>query len=182
MTPAKSDQLHQFIVRPAELQDAKEIWLWRNDEATRSNSITSAPIPWAEHTDWLERVLEDPGQVIYMAVSAPIEPAERSESIAVVRYDRLSSEVECWRVGLNLRPESRGFGFGRLVLHAACSRFFDTHGLHILQAEIHPQNIPSQRVFLALGFVLTNRPGGNSFDLYRRPAAPLPKSPALRGG
>lgn len=180
LTP-QPDVPGRFIVRPAEPQDAKDIWSWRNEPVTRENSGNAAPIPWADHVAWFSAVLDDPERVIYMVMPATADGAKRGESIAVVRFDRVSQVTGCWRVSLNLRSEARGLGLGRQVLLSACQVFFDANGTQMLQAEIQSRNVASRRVFSALGFARVNSPGPDGLDLYERPTVSLPKPSDLRG-
>lgn len=181
--PMKRTQSHahsRFTVRPATPEDAQNVWLWRNDPATRAFSGDATPIPWTDHVDWFSAALCDPGCVLCMVMSESAATAECGDSIAVVRFDGLSETTECWLVSLNLRPESRGQGLGRQILMAACRAFFDKRGVQTLQAEINPHNVASRRVFSALGFVPTGRQRTVGFDLYERSATLLPKLSELR--
>ena len=175
MTSSRSKPPNQLNVRLATLEDAEVIWLWRNDPATRLYSQNTGCIPWEDHALWFSAVLNDPGRVVYMVVPATRSSTETTEPIAVVRFDLLSETTAHWLVNLNLRPESRGLGLGRHVLLAACKALFDHYGVQVLRAEIHLQNCASKRVFAELGFELTDRPQVAGFQLYDRPARPLPK-------
>lgn len=175
MTSSQSKAHNQLTVRPATLQDAEAIWLWRNDPLTRSYSQNTSFIPWEDHVKWFSEVLDDSGRVVCMVMPATSCSNDLADPIAVVRFDRLPVTTAHWLVNLNLRPKSRGFGLGRQCLLAACQALFDLHGVQVLRAEIHPQNIASRRVFADLGFVLAARGKAAGFDLFERPAVPLPK-------
>lgn len=165
----------ELTVRPATRQDAEAIWQWRNDAATRSFSRSRSFIPWKDHVQWFSAVLDDPGSVVFMVMPSSSIGTESAEPIAVVRFVRYSESNADWLVNLNLRPESRGLGLGAHVLFAACEALFHHHGVQVLRAEIHPQNIASKRVFEELGFVLASKGKVAGFDLFDRPAVPLPK-------
>lgn len=155
------------------MEDAKNVWLWRNDLATRIMSGNSAPISWTDHVNWFSTVLDGPGQTLLIVALRTSSKTPGGEPIADVRFDVVSEQTDCRMVSLHLRPDCRGHGLGRHVLLAACQSFFEEKGQHILRAEIHPDNIASLRVFSSLGFMPTDGPRTNGFELYERRAEPL---------
>ena len=69
-----------LVARPATLHDARQLWQWRNDPATRAGSRSSAEVAWDDHLGWLtasltrtDRILlvvEDGGLAVLSAPSA----------------------------------------------------------------------------------------------------------------
>lgn len=175
----QSDRNERFYARPAELKDAKDIWLWRNDPVTRANSANSMYIRWVDHIAWFTALLDDPDRVIYLVTLVSGDEGWRGHPVAVVRFDRLPVQADCWRVSLNLNPNFRGHGHGRHILLAACIAFFDEHGASLLHAEIRPDNVASRKVFSALGFSPLDKTETGTLGLYERAAIPLPRPSEL---
>ncbi len=128
--------------------DSADIFAWRNDEATRVASISQALVAPAEHDRWYSRVLADPDRVLYVVWTS-------GERVGLCRFDRDGSFAE---VSINLNPAFRGRGLAEPVLRASIERYREDSGRGIaLTATIRPENIASQRIFAALGFVLGSR-------------------------
>ena len=49
----------EIRLRPANLEDCKNLFQWRNAEETRTFFFDSFPIPWENHHKWLENILID---------------------------------------------------------------------------------------------------------------------------
>jgi RimJ/RimL family protein N-acetyltransferase len=178
MKRAQPNTKHALAVRPAVMDDAKNVWLWRNDPETRRMSGNSAPISWSDHVTWFSAVLDDSERTLLIVTCGTSSKTVDGEPVAVVRFDMVSGENgnRCM-VSLNLSPDYRGHGLGRHVLRAACQSFFEETGQRALRAEIHPDNIASVRVFSSLGFLATGGPLTNGLQLYERPSEPLAEPP-----
>lgn len=120
-----------LTLRPATLDDARNLWLWRNDPATRGNSITTDEVPWESHVRWLEASLGNPERTLLVA--------ETDAPVGTVRID--AQEIS-WTVA----PEARGKGIAKAMVAAASSPG--------MVAMIKQVNTASQRVAESAGFAL----------------------------
>ncbi|RAK51408.1 GNAT family N-acetyltransferase [Phenylobacterium deserti] len=130
-----------LVLRPAELEDARRVWLWRNDATARAASRNTGEIDWDAHAAWFPGALARTRMLI-----AEID----GEAVGMARLD---DGPEGCTVSLNLAPEQRGKGLGRRVLEAVCAHAGP------LRAEIRADNPASLRIFQACGFVETGRDG-----------------------
>ncbi|MCB1555523.1 MAG: GNAT family N-acetyltransferase [Xanthomonadales bacterium] len=55
-------------------------------------------------------------------------------------------------IGYAILPEAQGRGFASEAVHMAVSWAFEVLGLHRVEADIHPDNLPSRRVLERCGF------------------------------
>lgn len=95
-------------LRRAILDDAKMLFDWRNDPATRANSLQSESLDWEKHLSWLAACLENPERALYIAEVG-------GSSCGTVRADKAGSEYELsWTVA----PEYRGKGLGKRMVAA----------------------------------------------------------------
>jgi UDP-2,4-diacetamido-2,4,6-trideoxy-beta-L-altropyranose hydrolase len=131
-----------LFARPAERRDEDRLLEWANDPLTRKNAFTSAVISPQEHHEWFLRRLAAPLSRIFIIESG-------GNALGQVRFDRTDA---VWTISYALAPAFRGRGLGRQLLDAA---------LHRMRAEfpdarvvglVKETNIPSCRVFEALGF------------------------------
>ncbi|MBI4087894.1 GNAT family N-acetyltransferase [Candidatus Kaiserbacteria bacterium] len=101
-----NEELH---IRPAHIEDARLLFEWRNDEATRRASVTTAPLIWEEHLEWLSKVLngEFPGRSIYI-VEIEGEPA------GTVRSDERQDGFT--EISYAVSPQWRGKGLGKRMV------------------------------------------------------------------
>ena len=60
--------------------------------------------------------------------------------------------VRSGHLGYGLDREVAGRGMGSLAVALVCDHAFGAVGLHRVQAEIRPENVPSQRLVERLGF------------------------------
>ncbi|MGZ8360228.1 MAG: UDP-2,4-diacetamido-2,4,6-trideoxy-beta-L-altropyranose hydrolase [Allosphingosinicella sp.] len=147
-------------LRPATPADSERIWLWRNDPLMREMAKTHDPVPWPVHNAWYARRLVDPGTTMLVAERA-------GAPVGMVRFDREPDGD--FTVSINLAPEARGTGLGRVALAAACDKIQAQYGGAALSADIHASNEASRRIFEACDFAADGAPDDNGFGRFRRP-------------
>jgi spore coat polysaccharide biosynthesis predicted glycosyltransferase SpsG len=99
-----------LVARPATLEDARQLWEWRNDPGTRAGSRHGEMVPWLEHLAWVEASLTREDRVL-LVVDDPLGP------VGTVRWD-LAGEGE-WEVSITVAPDRRGRSLARSMLQAA---------------------------------------------------------------
>jgi UDP-2,4-diacetamido-2,4,6-trideoxy-beta-L-altropyranose hydrolase len=146
----------KLTLRPAEPDDSRSVWIWRNDPVTRRFSQMSDPIAWPDHQRWWNDALNSAHRQLMIA-------EVDGEPVAVVRFDRSDPDSE---LSINLAPACRGSGLGGQVLGKACEWFRETHRSERLVATIHRGNAASQRIFEQAGFVRSGGLSNPDFDRY----------------
>lgn len=152
-----------IALRPASVDDAELLWLWRNDPETRQQSRDTAPISWRSHMRWLDMALSDSGRRIMMAV-------RDGKPVGNIGLHRLPSGG-C-EASITIAPEMRGTGLGRTLLSSACADEMDD-----TYAAIRTGNEASRRLFESCGFepVESEEPG---FVRYKRGCGDRPRKQA----
>ena len=134
-------------IRKANDDDSRDIFDWRNDELTRQMSHTSDFVDWNGHSGWFAALLANKNRLIVMC-----EDESTNEKVAMVRFDL---EDDRALISINLSPKMRGKQKAKGCLSDAIS-FFQKYfsDVRFIVAEIKSINIPSQKSFIAVGFVL----------------------------
>jgi RimJ/RimL family protein N-acetyltransferase len=135
-------------LRPAVAADARLLWRWANDPATRAWSYLSAKIPWEGHRRWLAGKLETPRRSRIYVAMAP-GPAGQ------IRFEVVRAGVA--RVGVSVAPEQRGRGLGVRIIRQGCRRASRDLGLRRVLAYIKTENAASVRAFERAGFRFVRR-------------------------
>jgi RimJ/RimL family protein N-acetyltransferase len=112
-------------MRPANIDDARILFEWRNDPLTRQMSKNSDLVEWEEHVAWLGRRLSLSEPHLYVAEDAGC-------AVGTIRIDGRS-------ISYTTAPEIRGRGYATAMLKWAYMQFGS------LFAEIKPENIASIR-------------------------------------
>jgi UDP-2,4-diacetamido-2,4,6-trideoxy-beta-L-altropyranose hydrolase len=133
-------------LRPANLNDCKIMWEWRNDPETRKVSFNTEPIPFDEHKEWFYKSLKDPSRHIYIIML-------ENKKVGVVRLDVNNSEAE---IHINIAPDSRGMGIGPRAIKRACEKAFEL-GVKRIKATIKPENKASISAFSKAGFIVKRK-------------------------
>lgn len=116
------------------MEDAAILFRWRNDPVTCANFISSEPVSWPEHREWLSKVLRNPARELFIA-------EEGGAPVGTVRIDDGGKDLS-WTVA----PEHRGNGVGKRMVALAAKPG------HI--ARIKRSNTASQKVAEYAGFTL----------------------------
>lgn len=149
-------------VRRATESDSQDLWEWRNDPATRTASLHSDPVSWDDHAKWFGRAISDPQRAIYIGEV----PTDLDSSVGMCRFD-IGPEMTSAEVSINLNPDHRGKKLSTGLLLESIKRFHaDFGGVTDLIALIKESNIPSKKLFLAVGFTRVSRTDGvGSYEL-----------------
>lgn len=131
------------VLRPATESDCDTIWRWRNDPATRSQSLGADTIPLAAHGEWYAAALANPDRRIFLGESG-------GAGIGVVRFDRVGDTA---LVSIFLAPERIGEGYGSALLAAGCDAIAHAWpDLAAIEADVLAANPASQAIFARAGF------------------------------
>jgi len=139
MTERQLPLTTDIALRPASMDDAEVLWLWRNDPVTRRQSRNPDAIAWKDHIRWLGPILADPRRVLLIA-------EQNGTGVGMVRFDPL--EPGGHEVSISVASEHRGSGIGKAILKAGCAQIRTT----AINAFVQAGNKPSRRMFESLEF------------------------------
>ena len=140
-------------LRPAQAEDCRAIWEWRNDPDTREASFHTDVIFFEQHREWFEKRFDSPDLRIRIILSP------QGKEIGYVRFRIDGEEAE---VSVALDSEERGKGYGPAALRAAAEELFSEGRVNRLTALIKHSNPGSRQAFERAGFRLAgNRTVGS---------------------
>ncbi len=134
-----------LILRVARISDAYPLWIWRNDEVTRTMSRNTTPVEWLDHLRWLNDKLYT--DYIYIGMHG-LRP------VGVVRFTWWEEE-QAHEISITTAPESRGQRVASEMLKQALE--IGPSESKVYAAEIREQNILSQKLFEKHGFVVVEQ-------------------------
>lgn len=144
-------------LRPATMNDADDLFAWRNDAETLACSRSTVAIEREDHQRWMQFNVQH-GYPAHMVMVAENEYGK----LGVVRFDADRSDGMVYEASITIAPKHRGRGYSLEILSQACAYMHES----ILDAEIRRDNLRSRRIFGECGFELTDSIG--DFVYYRR--------------
>jgi spore coat polysaccharide biosynthesis predicted glycosyltransferase SpsG len=166
-----------LVARPATLEDARRLWEWRNDQATRVASLSSEVVAWDDHLAWLADSLTRTDRMLLVVE----EPASSTGPVGTVRWDleRMGEEQregeQAWEVSITVAPERRRQFLARPLLRAgevALSEWRRSNASEVTAylAVVHIDNGASLRLFETSGYVPDAPPDDRGFMRFRKAA------------
>lgn len=149
----------EFYWRGAGNHDASILLKWRNDPVSVMYSKSRAPVSPEQHASWFAAILRKKNTELLIGES-------RGVPIATCRFECDKITPDAFLVSINLDPSHRGHGMGRLLLTSAVSHFLSRHSSDLL-ADIHKNNIASERIFTGAGFRWVRSDGDFNRFLYQ---------------
>jgi len=132
-----------MMIREVRPLDCGLLFEWANDPAARSVSFSSGTITMEEHEKWFKEKLNDENSFIFIGI-------DREENeVGVVKFDVDADEST---VSINVAPDFRGKGFGKMLLKLACGRFSEQSHVRAINAYVKPENAASINLFEKGGF------------------------------
>ncbi|HEY8654589.1 MAG TPA: bifunctional UDP-2,4-diacetamido-2,4,6-trideoxy-beta-L-altropyranose hydrolase/GNAT family N-acetyltransferase [Dermatophilaceae bacterium] len=169
--PAMADP-GRLVARAATLGDARLLWEWRNDPATRESSRSTEEVPWDDHLAWLADSLDRTDRMLLLV-------EDEAGPIGTVRWD-LTRDREGereWEVSITVAPQRRRQSLARPLLRAgeealsAMARSSATDVTAYL-AVVHIDNDASVRLFETSAYIPDAPPDHRGFMRFRK-AAPV---------
>jgi len=140
-------------------EDSRLLWAWRNDPVTRGMSRRTEEVSWGSHKDWYVKAMQSNEKVILMG-------EKDSVKIGMVRFDFIENSYA--EININLNPDMRGKGLGKILLLEGCKYGFENLKLGRIYAEIKPENLLSVKIFESAGFTFEGiKDGLRTYSLYR---------------
>jgi len=167
-----------LVARPATLQDARQLWTWRNDPLTRAGSRSTAEVPWDDHLRWLTASLNRTDRMLLVVEDA-------MGLVGTVRWDLVREQEGAprgsreWEVSVTVAPDRRGRSLARPLLRAGevalserTSETTRSSGTPVTAylAVVHSDNRASVRLFETSGYVPDLPPDPAGFMRYRKTA------------
>jgi UDP-2,4-diacetamido-2,4,6-trideoxy-beta-L-altropyranose hydrolase len=141
-----SDTKAQDIrLRPADLDDCRRIWEWRNEATTREASFDTNPVPYLNHHAWFSQKMKDPNTNIFIVENAV------GNRIGYVRFDVEGAEAE---ISVSLDRNERGKGYGTTAIRRGAEEMISTGSAERIIALVKAGNLASMSAFQRAGFVV----------------------------
>jgi UDP-2,4-diacetamido-2,4,6-trideoxy-beta-L-altropyranose hydrolase len=125
----------------AEEEDRSRLLAWQREPGSRRYARNPAMPSDEEHDRWFSKALSDPDRILCIVRAGGVP-------CGMLRLDRLQNEKPAFEVSILVAAAFRGRGLGRAAL-ALARRL--APGAR-LDAEIHPENAASQKMFAAAGY------------------------------
>jgi RimJ/RimL family protein N-acetyltransferase len=132
-----------ITVRPAEIDDAPQLFDWRNEPSVREVSREKEELSWNTHVAWVARAIQNSDVCLLIVQSDGI-------AAGTVRFHVL--EGADWEVSITVGPAMRGRGKASEMLSAAERYFLAGHPGAVLHASMLKSNVPSYKLFRSAGY------------------------------
>jgi UDP-2,4-diacetamido-2,4,6-trideoxy-beta-L-altropyranose hydrolase len=135
----KAFGINPYKLLPAKLSDVMTLYRWQSHKSARVYSRNSKCPTLDDHIDWFERYLKsDDNRMFFLTY--------RDTSLGMIRLD--TSEGTVHEVSVLISSNFYGNGLGLIGLNLLSHKFPDFD----IYAEIHEQNLFSQKIFLNAGY------------------------------
>ena len=134
-----------LTIREAQLSDSRLYYNWANDPTVRRMAFHCEPIPWESHSKWFERKVKSDKTYLTICYS-------NKTPIGQVRFDEVA--LGEYEIDISVDSGQRSKGRGKDLLSAAIDYVHKKYQINIFVAEVKAENIPSQKMFIAVGFEL----------------------------
>jgi RimJ/RimL family protein N-acetyltransferase len=145
-------------LRPATFDDAKILFIWRNNEETRKHSLHDKEVSWENHLAWLKESLSSSNRTLYLA-------EKKGKLLGTIRADKKEEGIELsWTVA----PEARGHGYGKTMVLQFVREVFPHEKII---ATVEENHVASKKIAEALGLhpaeLVTDEKNTRSFRVWR---------------
>jgi len=134
-------------LRRATLDDAGQLWEWRNEADTRAASFNQEPITYEDHLCWFGERLKDPQVRIFVVVDADHRD---------IGYARLHLAGDTAEIDVSLDKSRRGKGLGSEVIRGVADYAVRYLKVRRVVARIRPENTRSIAAFKSAAFAVSD--------------------------
>ena len=140
----------EIKIRKAEEGDIDFLFLLRNQPSTYQYAKNAKPVELPEHLAWVKPVIEGETEKNLFVLEVDGDKAGQ------VRID-VSEEQDQGEISISLMPAFQGKGIAKVALDIAMDKMKKERGIKLYTAQIHQDNIPSQKLFEKMGFEFKNQ-------------------------
>lgn len=127
-------------------RDWADLFAWRNDEATRTNSVSQDPIALEDHLKWLKATLDKSGVRLFVA-----RDLMTSMKVGTGRIDQLTATTV--ELSVTIAPRARGLGYaGQVIYHLVKQVAAEFPKTKTIKAQVREENHASLCAFVACKF------------------------------
>ena len=130
-------------LRKVTFDDMDILYQWANDTDVRENSFNSEPIPYEDHKEWFDRIINDNTVYQFMLL-------DNETPVGQIRLNVEGDEAE---IGYSIAREFRGKGYGHKILQLIVEEVrLSIPEINKLVAKVKSGNIASKKLFESEGY------------------------------
>lgn len=122
----------------ASFEDARDIFLWRNDELSRYNSCNSEVLVYEDHLKWFSNKIQDTNCLIYI-----LRESSSGSKLGMIRVEK---KGYLGKISYLISPNYRNHGYGSKIINILESVI--PNELSVLIGFVKSGNTFSQKCFL----------------------------------
>ena len=135
-----------IFVRLAGETDKETLLVWRNNPIVARYSKTGSTITAEDHSKWFE------GRQLTLNESPIFIFSQGQVPVGMTRLDLIEKEPLVFELSILVDDRFQNAGLGKQMLEYTCETATNLYAAKTIQAYIHKDNLPSQKLFLRLGF------------------------------
>ena len=140
--------IKEVKIREVNKEDLLEIFYWRNDPTTIEMSLGGKSVSLEEHKIWFYNVIKNKGIKMYFGEF-------KNNGFGVIRFDQSIDNKNIHLITINIAPNKRGFGLGKILLSQSISKLWENSpNFKCVKAQIRESNLKSQKLFESCKFKL----------------------------
>lgn len=134
----------EIAIRDAKHNDSLLYYNWANDPIVRRMAFHSEPISLESHRKWFEGKIKSEKSHLTVCYYG-------NTPIGQVRFDEVCEDE--YEIDISVDSGFRSNGLGRDMLKVALDYVHDKYQINSFLAVVKVENIPSQKMFMSVGFV-----------------------------
>ena len=145
-----------LFLRNATIEDAQDVFNWRNDPETRENSFNKEEIDLESHMLWFGKRLGRENTLMYILMNG-------NKKVGNIRIDIEGTTGE---ISYMIAPKARGKGYGKKILALLEKTLSETEAgerINRLKGSVLKNNKASCRCFVSNGYTQSEEEDSYSF-------------------
>jgi UDP-2,4-diacetamido-2,4,6-trideoxy-beta-L-altropyranose hydrolase len=139
-----STRAEEIFLRPATMEDAETVFLWRNSPFIVARGSLQKMVAWEEHLQWFcETVVGSKRKLLIVLVDG--------QPVGQLRFDRVDDDTMA--ISVYLIETHTGRGLGVDAIRIGCDMLFTDLSVARIFACVREDNVAAQSGFRKAGFV-----------------------------